>query len=208
MPLRAARQRLVRRNPATTWPLYLLAAMCFTWLVVLALQGDLQDEAVATVFATSLVLIVVRYRDADRMPLLGSTSGPAVARVNLEAAGPYRQVTIYNEGPGPGIVTALRWRVVGNGVEEHIESRAALRDTLDKKFQLVEGRDYDMDNVTVGAPLGTTFSRTYFVSTEAALEKFSVFDAIFELESLHGDVYERTVRLLPHSGASVQAQNV
>ena len=205
--------RPVRRNPWTTWPFYLLATVAFAALVVSVIQANVDrpprlireivvpgDEALATVFVVTLGWVLLRERDSRQStPILRSVSRwPWTGGQVLEPGVPAGRgaVTIRNVGPGVALITGVRWRLASTkGPQVEVKDMEALVGTLDD-YGVTEDQ-YGISNYTPRTAIAAGEERTYFHCTQAVGTKLKTFDAVFQLQSLLGDRYERTVHLLP-----------
>ena len=214
-----AGQRLIRRNPSVTRPIGAMIALVATVLVFEIVVANVPEgwrgdwpwrlrllgiPASASLLAALIALWVGRDPVARPfVPMLRYVSRWTDDPDGLSASAErYRSVSLRNVGPGPAIVAGLSWRVaVAAAPVTTVSTMPELRAVLDG-LGAADGIDYAIDNFSAGTALASGEERHYFQATEAFTRKFQTFDAVFELESLLGDRYERVVSLLPRPGAS------
>jgi hypothetical protein len=221
--------RLIRRRWLTLGPFYVLIALSVASYVVLLVGANQpasrKDDwpwnvhvpnipgAVLTLFVASVGWLLVRDHNARVLrPVLGYTSD-WVGSSNLRTSSArYRRVVLEDNGPGTAFIRKVTWRLQTAAYREPVEIETI--GALCARFAslgLREGYDYSVTNVSPGGSIRSQGNETYFECTATdgehprvlptAKEQVLVLDAVFIIESMVGDQFERVVKLLPHSFA-------
>ena len=217
----SAGQRLVRRNPLVATPLAVLMFLALAGVVFevvranqpatrLARNWPWTMETLGTTTWTALfiaagVVWVARDQFArSARPLLRYESlWRREIDSLLDAEPPFREVVLRNVGPGPAVISDVRWIVRAASAREDsvLTTIGAVHDALARQ-DLRESRDYHLVNFTSGAAIAPGEVERYFVCTEAGIKALARFDVVLRFDSTLGDRYERRIWLLPHPGAS------